>query len=271
MSKLSILYKCRSPVSAPKSESNHFFNFVNNQNSINMNQSLTHDARSPHSALGFVQRLRTRRTGNRWLSTAVLALFAVLLTVNGLNAQIAFNQNFDLNSTGWTGGGTAPTGAFTRFTGVTACGGVGGSMRRNVYTAGTNGSMVSPAIPGNNAALVTLNYTYKVRNWSANTVGSAAWGSYTVQYSTVGTAGPWINIATITNEAQASVAACLSKSHSFTPAASTNIWIRWTTAWGSGDYYLNFDDVVITQAAGSPCVGTPAPGSTLTSLASEFK
>ena len=228
------------------------FSFVNNQNSINMNQLLTHAARMGHLA---------RRTGDWLRSGPLMVLLAFLLLGQGAQAQIAYSQNFTLNNGGFTAGGTAPANLFSWFSNTTACGGAGGSMRRNIYTATTNGSMVSPAIPGNNAAAVTLNYTYKVRVWSANTAATAAtWGSFTVQYSTVGTAGPWTNIATITNEAQSSVAACIPKAHVFTPPASANIWFRWTTTYGAGDYWLNFDDINITQAAGAACVGTPNAG-----------
>lgn len=196
--------------------------------------------------------------------TGLMALLMAFLPSAELFSQVSVSYNFDTGLSGWTAGGTAPTGAFSWFSGATACGGAGGSVRRNVWSGTTNGSLVSPAIPGNNGGLITLNYDYKIRVWSGNTLTPAStWGSFQVQYSTVGTSGPWTTIATISNEPQGSGAACLPRSHTFTPPPSANIWIRYTTTWAGGDNWWNFDNVVLSQAAGSPCVGTPAPGATV--------
>jgi subtilisin-like proprotein convertase family protein len=49
---------------------------------------------------------------------------------------------------------------------------------------------------------------------------------------------------------------CLSKSHSFTPPAG-NLYIRFSASWSSGDYYLNFDNVTLSESV-PVCTGTPA-------------
>lgn len=189
-----------------------------------------------------------------------LSLLALTLLMTDATAQVAGSWNFDANATGWTGN-------ILRFTGATACGGAGGSMRRNLYGGVTTGQMISPIVPGsNNGGQITVSYTYKVANWSANTAPTAApWGSFTVQVGNTAT-GPWTNIATVSNETQ--TGSCLPKSHTFTPPAG-NIFIRWSATYaGFGDYYLNFDNVVVTQGAPpSNCSGTPAAGTAAISSA----
>lgn len=166
-------------------------------------------------------------------------------------AQVAYSFNFDANSTGWTG-------TYSRYTGTTACGGVGGAMRRNIYSGTTNGSLISPTTGNSLGGSMTITYDYKVAVWSANTVGAATpWGSFDVQYG-ASAAGPWTTFATVSDEAQTGL--CINKSHSFTPPAGP-LFIRWISTWTGGDNYWNFDNVTVTELL-TPCSGTPAPGDT---------
>ncbi|MFC4509968.1 immunoglobulin domain-containing protein [Flavobacterium buctense] len=162
-----------------------------------------------------------------------------------VSAQVSFSQNFDVNSTGWTG--------FTRFTGTTACGGTGGSVRANLYSFATTANLVSPLVGVSSAGNFTINYSYKVANWSANTVATNPWGSFNVQYGATAS-GPWTTIATVTEETQNG--SCISKSHTFTPPAG-NLYIRFSATWSSGDYYLNFDNITLSESLPA-CTGTPA-------------
>ena len=196
--------------------------------------------------------------GLRWWK--MLATAFILLLADTSFGQVNFSQNFDVASTGWTGN-------FTRFTGTTACGGAGGAMRRNLYSGGTTstGQLISPSTGTSSGALATITYTYKAAVWSANTAAQSNWGSFQVQYGATAT-GPWTAIATVVNETQLGNP-CISKTHTFTPPVGA-LFIRWSAQWQSGDYYLNFDNVVITQQAASGCSGTPAPGNTQRSAAS---
>jgi hypothetical protein len=188
-----------------------------------------------------------RRT-SRWRN-GLLGIAAALFMAPAANAQVNYSFNFDANSTGWTGN-------FSRYTGATACGGAGGAMRRNVYTA-TVGTLVSPTTGTAAGGLVTITYDYKINLWSANTSPTPTpWGSFAVEYGPTAT-GPWTNIATVTDETQSS--ACISKLHTFTPPAGA-LFVRWATAWTGGDSYWNFDNVVLTEAV-APCTGMPNPGS----------
>jgi hypothetical protein len=179
------------------------------------------------------------------LSTAALSLFAV-----AASAQINYQFNFDANSTGWTGN-------FTRYTTAnTQCGLTGASMRRNLYSGATTGALISPLTGTSLGVNTTIEYTYKVNVWSANTVAAGTpWGSFDVQIGSTA-AGPWTTIATVANQAQLNNV-CQLQSHSFAAPAG-DLYVRWNCSWGGGDNYWVFDNVNIFEP--TPCSGTPAPG-----------
>jgi hypothetical protein len=179
-------------------------------------------------------------------------LAAATLFAGVAQAQVTYSFNFDTNSTGWTGN-------FARFTDTTVCGGTGGAMRRNLWSSATTGQLISPSTGTSFGGLTTITYDYKVANWSPNTVPTPTpWGSFDVQYGSTAT-GPWTTFATVTNETQ--TGSCLSKTHTFSPPAGP-LFIRWSASYavGSGaDYWLNFDNVMVTETVAG-CSGTPAPG-----------
>jgi len=196
-----------------------------------------------------------QRTG--WLLGLVVTLFLLAFSTNQSFSQASYSTDFNINATGWTG-------TIIRTTATTACGSP--SMRRNLYSSAATGNMVSPSVGTSNGALATLTYKYKVANWSANTVGTPnPWGSFNVQYGATAT-GPWTTFQTINASNHIVSGTCTTATATFTPPAGA-LFIKWDAFWTAGDYYINFDDVAITQAAGSPCSGTPAPGNTVASSA----
>jgi hypothetical protein len=188
----------------------------------------------------------------------VLAVFVLLFNFGSVRGQINYSFNFDANATGWTGD-------FARFTTSTACGGSGGSMRRNLYSTQTTGQLISPLVGTSNGMSATVSYSYKAALWSANTAAVSNWGTFDVQYGATAT-GPWTTFATITNETQLGNA-CISKSHNVTLPVG-NIFIRFRPTWQSDDYYLNFDNITVTQAAATSCSGTPSSGTATISSSS---
>jgi hypothetical protein len=138
-------------------------------------------------------------------------------------------------------------------------------MRRNLWNAVTTGQLISPSVGISNGMSATISYSYKAANWSANTVAATNWGTFDVQYGATAT-GPWTTFATVTNETQLGNA-CISKSHTIT-LPSGNTFLRFSALWQSGDYYLNFDNIIVTQAAATPCAGTPSAGTASISSAS---
>ena len=193
-----------------------------------------------------------------YFKSCLFLIFSFVGLNNVSYSQINYTFNFNANSTGWIGN-------FARFTGATACGGTGGAMRRNLYASATTGQLISPTTGISNGMSATISYTYKAANWNANTAAAANWGNFIVQYGATA-AGPWTNIATVTNETQLGNA-CISKSHTVVLPAG-NTFIRFAATWQSGDYFLNFDNVTITQTAAVACTGTPAAGTAAVSVAS---
>jgi hypothetical protein len=226
-----------------------------------MNQITTLTGKSPHKGALLIRVERNTRRTQRWRLFSLASLFAVLMALlpsTDVSSQIASTTyNFNANATGWTGN-------ITRTTATSACGSA--SMRRNLYSSVPTGNLVSPGLTGNNTGPVTVSYKYKAANWSANTVGTNPWGSFNVQYGFSAT-GPWTTFATVNNETQNG--ACITKTHTFTPPAGVTMFFKWDCFWSTGDYYINFDDVVISQGVvPPPCSGTPAPGNTLSSAPS---
>jgi hypothetical protein len=194
---------------------------------------------------------------NTFSSFALGSVFVIAFILSSIGngfAQIA-TQSFNFNNAatgtqGWTG-------SFFRFTGATACSG-NAALRYNLYSFASTATLVSPSLGTSNGGVVTLSYLYKANNWSANTAGTNPWGNFTVQYGS-SAAGPWTTVATVNNETQSG--SCISKTHSFVVPVGTT-FIRYNCTWTSGDYYLNFDEINISQAAVSACSGTPNTGTT---------
>ena len=186
------------------------------------------------------------------------AMWISFLLLNPLlHAQVTYQENFEVNSGSFTGN-------FARFTGTSACGGSGGSMRRNLYSSSTfsTGQLISPSVGNSLGGATTVTFSYKVANWSANNVGTSGnWGNFTVQYGPTAT-GPWTTVFTVnsTNHIVSGTCASLT-TPSFTPAPGA-LFIRFNATWAAGDYYLNFDNIEVTESQ-PPCSGIPSPGNTL--------
>lgn len=221
-----------------------------------MIQTITQTANSPDTG-GFSARAGKSPTAPRrsWLSLVRMfaLLFVLLPAIEGSSQIVTTTYDFNVNSTGWTGN-------FTRSTTVNGCN-ASPYMRRNIFTP-TIGSMISPGLAGNNQGDVTVNFQYRVFDWNApNGPTAPTWGNIQVQYGFSAT-GPWTTAATYTNEVQ--TASCISKSVTFTPPVSGGtMFFRWQCTWATGDYWMSFDNIVISQAAAPPaCSGTPTPGNT---------
>ncbi len=203
------------------------------------------------------QKTITNKKSSLMLRFLYLAFLAIVLQIPNASAQISYTANFNANSIGWSGN-------ITRTTSTLGCGSAG--MRRNLYGGATSGNMVSPALTGNNLGQITVTYKYKCAVWSANTVAQNPWGSFNVQVGASAT-GPWTTVATVSQETQTGT--CITKTHTFSAPAGVNIYLKWDAFWSSGDYYINFDDVVVTQGVPpSNCSGAPANGAAAINTAS---
>lgn len=180
-------------------------------------------------------------------STSALGAAVALALASTSAAQVTYSYNWNPTGTGgWTGD-------FVRST-TTPC--AVASMRRNLYSpTNPTGSLISPLTGTASGVAQQISYNYKVYNWSNGAPTPAPWGSFDVQYGATAT-GPWTTFATITDELQ--TGPCINKVHTFTPPAGA-LFVRFSSTWTGGDWYLAFDDVSITVA---PACTTPAPGDT---------
>lgn len=185
----------------------------------------------------------------------LLTLIAFLCFISfQIEGQVVYSENFNINAGSFTGN-------IVRFTGSTVCGGTGGAMRRNLYNGATTGQLISPNTGTSLGGPTTISFDYKVANWSANTTGTSGnWGNFIVQHGN-NPAGPWTDIATINQSNHTVSGSCATKTYVFSPPAGS-LYIRFSATWTSGDYYLNFDNISLSEATGA-CSGTPAPGNTL--------
>jgi hypothetical protein len=188
-----------------------------------------------------------------WFLSLGLFVILQLLVCKNLLGQINFNENFNTAPIGWIGN-------ITHTTQTSACG--SGSMRRNLFfPSAQSGNMVSPMVGTSVSGLVTLTYKYKIADWIANTVGTANWGSFNVQYGPSAT-GPWTTVQTINTGNHIVSGSCSTVSINFVPPAG-NLFLKWDASWSGGDYFINFDDITVSETSGTACSGVPAPGNTL--------
>lgn len=178
--------------------------------------------------------------------------------------QISYTQDWEatgLNS--WVDGGT--NGTFSRTT-TTPCAGTG-SVRANNYYGGTS-TLRSPALTGTNGGNLTVSFSYKVTEYSSNTTGVslANLGTIVLQWST-STSGPWTNVYTINNTNHVVSSSCAVASATFSDLpTSGNVYVRLAaTAGTSGDNYVYFDNVTISQGLPPTC---PRPTALTTSSVS---
>jgi len=185
------------------------------------------------------------------MKRSLLILPAIGLLAAAASAQVNYSQDFAASSASWTG--------FSWYSGATACGGSGGAVRKNLYGSVPTGALVSPSLGTSFGGLTTIDFDYKVCDWSANTVGTLApFGTIDVQYGP-SASGPWTTVGSFTDEVQSG--SCIHKSFAFSPAAGS-LFVRFNCTRSTGstsDSYWNFDNVVLVEAV-SACSGTPAPG-----------
>jgi hypothetical protein len=196
--------------------------------------------------------------GWKLLGVLPLVLISILLGGNAWG-QISYSQNWSatgLNS--WT----SQNGTFARTT-VAVCA-TTGSVRANIYNTNATGNFASPLLSGNNGGLVTVSYLYKVTNYSGGAATPNTFGTLKVQYANA-LAGPWSDVpsSTVNSSNHNPSTSCATKVVQFTPALG-NVYIRFNVAWSTGDYYMYFDDVSISQ--GSAPVN-PEPTNQVTALA----
>ena len=150
--------------------------------------------------------------------TMTLLMFFLLFS-SELLAQINYSQGWN---TAWS---TASWSTNWSQTTSLPCEG-SGAVRKNIFSAGTAGAFLSPDLGATASTSLTLNYNYKITNWSAGTTATAnTFGSIAVQYSSTST-GPWTTIETINNTNHIATISCTQRTVTFTPPSSSSFFIR---------------------------------------------
>ncbi len=181
----------------------------------------------------------------------LLWLFFVTATVTGYS-QVSYSENFESgNLNGWllVGGYASATG----YTSENPCTGMG-SARTNLYSGATSNTTTSPLLGTSNGGQITLDFVYKLADFSTftPTPNSPAWGSILVQYSSSQT-GPWNTVHTINAANHTTSATCALKTVTFN-APPGDLYVRFSSSWTGGDYYIYYDDINISQGAAPACV-----------------
>jgi hypothetical protein len=187
---------------------------------------------------------------------SLLCLFVTLSYSNMTFGQINYTANFDAGMQSWT----SPGSDFSQYTGATAC--AVGSVRTNLYSGNNAAILESPTVGTSTGGMIVMSYDYKVANWSANTAGTPnPWGQFTVEYASAA-AGPWTLVpnSAINQTNHIVSGSCVTKQVAFTAPAGA-VFVRFNSTWTSGDYYLNFDNVTLSELPAPPApvqaAGTP--------------
>ena len=182
----------------------------------------------------------------------VCFLFAI--AVNNAEAQINYTEDFETTE-GWGGADFEVTDAAT-------CNG-SGSLAGNafeIFGFVIPAEVVSPSIGTSDGNQVVLSYSYKLLEYDDTlpdtpTPNSPSWGNFTVEYSDSET-GPWTLLETVNSANHIESADCALRSVIFTPAAGSQVYLRFlATPTAGSDYFLYLDDVSVITSTG--CSGTP--------------
>ncbi len=129
----------------------------------------------------------------------------------------------------------------------------GSSLRDNLYSGSAAGDLTSPNYTGaSNGTDLAISFDYKVVDWSAATVATAAgWGTAQVQYSSDdGTTWTTAPMGTIDDTNHVVSNECANFS-TVVPGASLpdggDVRFRILNTWTSGDYYFYIDNLVAAQ------------------------
>lgn len=200
--------------------------------------------------------------GNKFKASILrLGVFlASMLLSNGLLAQITYSQNFTATTHGWTNG--------TRSSTIAPC--VSGDFNylKNVYTASTQANLISPSMGASNGGVVTVTYDYKIEDWGVATATPNTFGSFQWEYQVAGGAWNVISSSLVGSDHVPSTS-CASKTFAFSFPAGANAKLRVTSIYGTGDYDLAFDNIVVAQGAAPTCLqpGTPVISNVTNSMA----
>lgn len=184
-------------------------------------------------------------------STRLMFCFFLLVGLSDVVfGQVSYTQDFSTTSHGWS------TAQFSRSTTNTCA--TTASLRRNLYSSAATGITASPTVGASNGGLITMTYYYKVIDYSSPYPATPnTFGNFKVQFSTDNTTWYDASGSTVSTDHLPDTN-CIQKTVTFTPPASAALYVRFNAAWATGDYWLHFDDVAISQGAAPSCFAPTA-------------
>jgi len=176
-----------------------------------------------------------------------ITLLLVMLITTFSFSQVGINENFDAGTpAGWTDSYTNTT--------TTPCS--GSSERDNLWGSSTTGNLTSlNQVGASNATDLTVNFDYKIIDYSGGGATAAGWGSADLQYSTDDGA-TWNTVLTIDDGNHIVSATCAAISPVVIPAASlpmsSDVKLQIANTYAAGDYYFYVDNFSATQVVVTP-------------------
>lgn len=174
------------------------------------------------------------------------SLLFLLTLVAASYGQVSYSYGWEPVGLGnWT------TNGFSRST-VTPCVGTA-AVITNVYSLNANVVLTSPNLGTSNGGLVTLNFDYKVINYSGNTATPSNQVDILVDWSN-SASGPWSSAGVIGEVNHTPATTCATVTYNFAATPGT-LFIRFKTNYiNASDVYYYFDNINVTQGAAPSCV-----------------
>jgi len=169
----------------------------------------------------------------------------LLCLINPTFAQVSINESFDANIGSFTGS--------YDFTTTNAC--MVGNVRDNLWASSTTGDLTSAnQVGASNATDMTIEFDYKILNYTGGTATGSGWGSATLEYS-IDAGVTWVPVFTIDDSSHVTSTNCVTISQVVLAAdlpMSSDVQVRINNVWLAGDYYFHVDNFAANQVVSSP-------------------
>jgi len=176
-----------------------------------------------------------------------ITLLLVMLITTFSFSQVGINENFDAGTpAGWTD-------SYAN-TATSPC--AGSSERDNLWGSSTTGNLTSPnQVGASNNTDLTINFDYKIIDYTGGGATAAGWGSADLQYST-NDGATWNTVLTINDGNHIVSATCAAIAPVVIPAASlpmsSDVKLQIANTYTAGDYYFYVDNFSATQVVVTP-------------------
>ncbi len=175
----------------------------------------------------------------RWLGILVIGVFLSF----SAKSQVFYTEDFESG----LGSFTANFGFISTST-INSCNGT--SVRENIWSSTDSLDMSAPIGTAAGDTL-TVQFDYKLLNFSGGTPVTGTFGTFDVQLGSSST-GPWTTIYTIDSASHTPSSNCATVMVSGISFPAGPGFIRIAGSWISGDYYVHLDDFIVFEGS-APC------------------